>query len=147
MIEQKPTSQFHREEQPQAPLRAANQSRAAKKIYEAFDKNGCPAPYLEIRCVLKPSQAPQSRHLMDVVYSADFDNDFTLLYSFMAVEVRGANLKVVRRAIQNGQCEFIQEFHKNEFAQPQQAEPVITSINFITGDKMGDILSTYENGK
>jgi hypothetical protein len=146
MIEQKPMSQFRREEQT-LPLKGANQNRAAKKIYEAFDKKGRLSSYLEIRCVLKPSQAPQSRHLMDVVYSMDFDNGFTLLYSFMAVEVRGANLKDVRCAIQHGQCEFIQEFHENEFAHPQQEEPMITSINFITGDKMSDILSTYENGK
>jgi hypothetical protein len=145
MIEQKPMPQSRKEQT--SPLKGANQNRATKKIYEAFDKKGCQSPYLEIRCVLKPSQAPQSRHLMDVVYSTDFDNGFTLLYSFMAVEVRGTNLKDVRRAIQYGRCEFIQEFHENEFAHPQQGEPMITSINFITGDKMGDILSTYENNK
>jgi hypothetical protein len=147
-----PLSQY-RKAQPAAPPRAAGDSRkpaqasTAKKTYEAFDKRGRPSPYLEIRCVLQPSQALQSRYLMDVVYSADFDDGFTLLYSFMAVEVRGANLKEVRRAIQSGQCEFIQEFHDNEFAQPQQTEPVITSVNFITGDKLGDILSTYGKGK
>ena len=55
----------------------------------------------------KPSQTPQSRYLMDVVYSTDFDEGFTLLYSFMAVEVKGANLKDIRRAIQFGVCELL----------------------------------------
>lgn len=121
----------------------ANQASAGKKPYEAFDKRGRPSSYLEIRCVRQPSQAPQSRHLMDVVYSADFDTGFTLLYSFMAVEIRGANLKDVRRAIQNGQCEFIQEFHDDEFAHPSRTESVIASVHFITGEKLGDILSAY----
>jgi hypothetical protein len=147
-----PLSQFRRGEQPQTSSRAANDNRKAqastgKKAYEPFDKRGRPSPYLEIRCVLQPSQSPQSRYLMDVVYSADFDDGFTLLYSFMAVEVRGANLKDVRRAIQSGQCEFIQEYHENEFAKPMQAEPVITSVKFITGEKLDDILSTFRKGQ
>jgi hypothetical protein len=143
-----PLSQFRRTEQ--VSPGAASQSRvpgAAKKTYEAFDKRGRPSPYLEIRCVLQPSQTPQSRYLMDVVYSADFDDGFTLLYSFMAVEVRGANLKDVRRAVQSGQCEFIQEFHADEFAPPQRGEPVIASVKFITGEKLDDILSTFRKGQ
>lgn len=144
-----PLSQY-RKQQPAVLPRAAGDNRKAgqtalaKKTYEAFDKRGRPSPYLEIRCVLQPSQAPQARYLMDVVYSADFDDGFTLLYSFMAVEIRGANLKDVRRAIQNGQCEFIQEWHENEFVHPSQAEPVITSVKFITGEKLDDILSSYK---
>ncbi|QBD75187.1 hypothetical protein EPA93_03935 [Ktedonosporobacter rubrisoli] len=144
-----PLSQFRRGEQPSASPTSASQNRRAtpantgKKTYEAFDKRGRPSPYLEIRCVLQPSQTPQSRYLMDVVYSADFDDGFTLLYSFMAVEIRGTNLKDVRRAVQSGQCEFIQEYHENEFARPAQAEPVITSVKFITGEKLDDILSTF----
>src|SRR4051794_331034 len=113
-----PLSQFRRGEQTSTSPGAANPNRrttqasTAKKPYEAFDKKGRPSPYLEIRCVLQPSQTPQARYLMDVVYSADFDDGFTLLYSFMAVEVKGANLKDVRRAVQTGQCEFIQEYHE-----------------------------------
>ncbi len=36
-----------------------------------------------------------------------YDEGFTLLYSFMAIEVKGRNLKEIRYAIQMGCCEFI----------------------------------------
>jgi hypothetical protein len=144
------SDQLSRFRRGQAPaLRAAGDDRrtpqsVGKKTYEAFDKRGRPSPYLEIRCVVQPSQAPQSRYLMDVVYSTDFDDGFTLLFSFLAVEVRGKNLADIRRAIQLGACEFIQEYHENEFAAPGKNEPVIESIRFITGEKLDDILATYK---
>ncbi len=78
------------------------------------------------------------------VFSANFDDAFTLLYSFMAVEIKGRHLKEVRQAIQNDRCEFIEEYDENEFLQPGRSEPVIESIRFITGDKLDDILSTYK---
>lgn len=62
----------------------------------------------------------------------------------MAVEVRGRNLREIRRAIQSGRCEFIQEFQENEFVKPPKNDPVIESIKFITGEKLDDILSSYK---
>ncbi len=97
--------------------------------------------------MLQPSQSPQSRFLMATVFSADYDEVFTLIYSFMAVEVRGRNLKDIRRAIQNGRCEFIQEYHENEFQKPGKDAPVIESIHFITGEKLDDILASHKAGK
>jgi hypothetical protein len=84
---------------------------------------------------------------MAAVFSSDFDEAFTLLYSFMAVEVKGRNLKEVRQAIQNSRCEFIQEYHENEFLPPGKNEPVIEAIRFITGEKLDDILSTHKAGR
>ncbi len=84
---------------------------------------------------------------MAAIFSADYDENFTLIYSFMAVEVRGKNLKEVRRAIQNGRCEFIQEYHENEFQPPRPGQPVIESIHFITGEKLDDILASHKAGK
>lgn len=144
-----PLVQFHRE---QTTRTAANDNKASKtdtgkKPYEAFDSAGKPSPYTEIRCVLQPSQSPQSRFFMAVVFSADYDDAFTLLYSFMAVEVKGRNLKEVRRAIQTGRCEFIQEYNENEFLKPGKDAPVIESIGFITSEKLEDILSTYKAGR
>lgn len=136
-----PLSPYRREP---SPARSARQTRAGKKLYEAFDTRGRSSPYLEIRCVQSPSQALQSRYLMDVIYSADGEDGFTLLYSFLAVEIRGTNLKDVRRAIQNGQCEFLQEFYDDVFARPSRTEPIITSAHFITGEKLDAILSPYE---
>ncbi|MDQ2716814.1 MAG: hypothetical protein M3Z08_18060, partial [Chloroflexota bacterium] len=115
-----------------------------KRPYEAFDASGKPVPYTEILCVTQPSQSPQSRFFMAAVFSADFAEAFTLIYSYMAVEVKGRNLREVRRAIQTGRCEFIQEYHENEFVPPSRGAPVIESIKFITGEKLDDILSSYK---
>ena len=142
-----PLSQF-RKSQPSTS--AANDNRAAgtaKKPYEAFEQATRPCPCTEIRCVMQPSQSAQSRFLMAVIFSADYDDAMTLIYSFMAVEVKGRNLKEVRHAIQQGRCEFIQEYHKNEFQPPRKGEPVIESIHFITGEKLDDILTTHKAGK
>lgn len=115
-----------------------------KRPYEAYDKKGKPSPYTEILCVSQPSQSPQTRFFLAAVFSADYDDAVTLLYSFMAVEIKGRNLKPVRQAIQNGRCEFIQEYHENEFSEPAKGEPVIESIRFIAGEKLDDILSAHQ---
>ena len=144
-----PLVQFRKE---QTTRTAANDNKASKigtgkKPYEAFDSTGKPSLYTEIRCVLQPSQSPQSRFFMAAVFSADYDDAFTLLYSFMVVEVKGRNLKEVRRAIQTGRCEFIQKYNENEFLKPSKDAPVIESVCFIAGEKLEDILSTYKAGR
>ena len=48
----------------------------------------------EILCVSQPSQAPQSRFFLASVFSADYDDSFTLVYSFMAVELRAHILPI-----------------------------------------------------
>lgn len=122
---------------------STGQQSKAKKMYEAFDTKGRSSPFLEIRCVLTPSQAPQFRYLMDVVYSTGGDDGFTLIYSFMAAEIKGVHLKDMRRAIRLGACEFIQEWHENEFALLQRGEPMITSVTCTTGEKLDALLSSY----
>jgi hypothetical protein len=138
-----PLAQFRGQGQP----KPAHQPKTGKRQYEAYDKKGKPCPYTEILCVSQPSQSPQSRFFLAAVFSADFDDAFTLLYSFMAVEVKGRNLKEIRQAVQNGRCEFIQEYNENEFLPPGKGEPVIESIRFIAGEKLEDILSAYKAGK
>jgi hypothetical protein len=137
-------SQFRREQPTAKAASHASKATTEKKPYEAFVTAGKPVPYMEILCVTQPSQSPQSRFLMAAVFRTDFDEAFTVIYSYMAVEIKGQNLREVRRAIQNGRCEFIQEFHENEFVKPSKGEPVIESIKFITGEKLEDILSSYE---
>src|SRR5579884_2654788 len=125
-------SQFHSTKL--VPASVAGLNHAGKRPYEACDKRGRPCPYTEIRCAAQPSQSPQSRFFLAAVFNSDSDEAFTLLYSFMAVEIRGKNLKEVRRAIQDGRCEFIQEYHKSEFLPPGKDDPIIESVRFITGD-------------
>ena len=118
--------------------------RTGKKPYEAYDNKGRPFPYTEILCAGQPSQSPQSRFFLAAVFSADFDDSFTLLYSFMAVEIKGKRLKPVRQAVQSGRCEFIQEYDENAFLPPAKDEPVIESIRFIAGEKLDDILASHK---
>ncbi len=131
----------------QGQAAAVNQPGTGKKPYEAYDKSGKPCPYTEILCVSQPSQSPQTRFFLAAVFSADFDEAVTLLYSFMAVEIKGRHLKEVRQAIQNGRCGFIQEYDKDKFLPPAENAPVIESIRFIAGEKLDDILSAHKAGK
>jgi hypothetical protein len=144
-----PLVQFRKE---QTTRTAANDNKASKigtgkKPYEAFDSTGKPSLYTEIRCVLQPSQSPQSRFFLAAIFSADYEDSFTLIYSFMAVEIKGKHLKEVRQAIQSGKCEFIQEYDENEYLPPAKGEPVIESVRFTAGEKLEDILSTYKAGR
>ncbi|GHO98723.1 hypothetical protein KSF_087710 [Reticulibacter mediterranei] len=117
-----------------------------KKPYEAFDTADKPCPYTEFRCVSQPSQSPQSRFFLGAVFRIDEDTALTLLYSFLAVEIRGRNLKAVRQAVQNGCCSFLQEFDEATFHLPHSDEPVIESLHFLTGQKLDGILSAYKAG-
>jgi len=143
-----PLSQFRREQTTLTTTNnKASKTGTRKKPYEAFDSTGKPSPYTEIRCVLQPSQSPQSRFFMGAVFSIDYNDAFTLIYSFMAVMVKGRNLKEVRRAIQMSCCEFIQEYNENEFLKPGKDTPMIASIQFITDEKLDDILLTHKAGR
>ena len=95
----------------------------------------------------QPSQSPQSRFFLAAVFSADYDDAFTLIYSFMAVELKGRHLKEVRQTVQNGRCGFIQEYNEAEFLPPAKGEPVIESIRFIAVEKPDDILASHQAGK
>lgn len=131
-----PLAQFRKEQKPK--------SDNSRKPYEAYDKRGRQCPYTEILCLSQPSQAPQSRFFLTSIFSADFEDAFTLIYSFMAVEVKGKNLKEVRQAVQSGMCAFIQEYAAEEFFPPRKDEPVVESIKFIAGEKLNDILASQK---
>ena len=118
--------------------------RTGKKPYEAYDKKGRPSPYTEVLCISQPSQSPQSRFFLAAVFSADFEDSFTLIYSFMAVEIKGKHLKEVRQAVQSGRCEFIQEYDESEYLPPAKGEPVVESVRFVAGEKLEDILAAYK---
>lgn len=138
-----PLSKYCRASAAKGSDNTKSQEGSRKRAYVAYDATDKLSSFLEIRCLTQPSQAPQSRFLMAVVFSADYDEAISLIYSFMAVEIKGKNLKEVRRAIQNGRCEFIQEYHENDFANPAKNDPVITSIKFIAGEKLDDILASH----
>jgi hypothetical protein len=145
-----PFSPCHKEATPGSmtgPNHQASKTSLGKKPYKAFESTGKPSPSTEFRCVLQPSQAPQSRFFMAVVFSSDGNDAFTLLYSYMAVEVKGRNLRAVRRALQLGCCEFVQQYHESAFTKPGKGDPVIESIHFHMGEKLDELVSVYREGK
>lgn len=83
---------------------------------------------LHIRCANQPSHYPAYSSLLNIIHDHDFDKGFTLVYSFMLVEVRGDHLSTVVHAISYGNCERIIEFHSKLFDRPAANEAVINSV-------------------
>jgi hypothetical protein len=65
------------------------------------------------------------------MFDHDFQGAFTLMYSFMLVEVTGQNLGEVVHAIYYGNCECIREFHTKLYDRPAKGEPVIESVRIV----------------
>lgn len=108
------------------------QAATGLKPYKAFEIRERAAERLEIRRVLGETHAPSYRYLMDVSFNGQYGTELLLVYSFLLVKIKGKNLQPVIHAILEGRCAFIQDFHSNEFAPPQENEPVIASIEFPT---------------
>jgi len=90
---------------------------------------------LHIHRATQPSRFPNYNYLLDIVYDHDFQSLFTLIYSFMAVEVKGHNLGPVVHAISSGSCESIHEFHRKHYDPPSQEDPVIEEITITAADE------------
>jgi hypothetical protein len=87
------------------------------------------ATRLHIQCASLPSRLPAYSYLLDIIYDHDHDSIFTLVYSFMVVEVTGRNLWPIVHAINFGRAERIREFHKKLYDPPaSQKDPFIESI-------------------
>jgi hypothetical protein len=98
------------------------------RAYAAFELRDH-ATRLHIQCAAQPSRFPAYNYLLDIIYDHDYASIFTLVYSFMVVEVTGHNLAPVVHAINFGNCERIREFHKKLYDPPaKKDEPLIESI-------------------
>lgn len=90
------------------------------------------AERMHIHCATQPSRYPSYHHLLDIIFDHDFEGVFTLIYSFMAVEVTGKHLAPVVHAISFGNCGCIREYHKKLYGSPApKNEPVIESITIV----------------
>lgn len=107
------------------------QAATGLKLYKAFEIRERASERLEIRRVLGETHAPSYRYLLDVSFNGQYGTELLLAYSFLIVKIRGQNLQPVIRAILEGKCDVIQDYHPNEFAPPQENEPVIASIEFV----------------
>lgn len=83
---------------------------------------------LHICCASQPSHYPAYSSLLNIIHDHNFDKAFTLVYSFMLVEITGTHLGAVVHAISYGNCERINEFHSKLFDHPAPNEAVISSV-------------------
>lgn len=99
----------------------------AERTYVAHEIREHPRA-LHISCATQPSRFPAYRSLLDIIYDHNFDKVFTLVYSFMLVEVTGANLSALVHAISYGNCSRITEYHPKLFDKPAPGAAVIQSV-------------------
>jgi len=90
---------------------------------------------LHICCATQPSHYPAYSSLLNIIHDHDFDKAFTLVYSFMLVEVTGTHLGAVVHAISYGNCERINEYHAKHYDRPAPNEPVIEGIRITAAIK------------
>jgi hypothetical protein len=98
------------------------------RSYTAFQVREHP-PSLHIHCATLPSHYPAYSSLLNIIFDHTFERAFTLVYSFMLVEVTGNNLGAVVHAINYRNCERINEFHAKLYDhRPAPNEPIIEGI-------------------
>src|ERR1700691_5461905 len=84
---------------------------------------------LRIRSAVALTHAPSYQLLVDVVYDGHHGTHFVLVYTTLAVLVRGRNLQKVVFAIENGMGDYIQEFDPKRWQKPgEPTAPFIESI-------------------
>jgi len=105
------------------------------RVYAAFTVQNN-ATRLHIVCAAEPSRFPNYNYLLDIIYDNTFACAFTLIYSFMKVEVTGHNLDDVVHAIASSKCERIRQFHKSLYDPPAKGQPFIDSITITVPKRM-----------
>lgn len=83
---------------------------------------------LHVCCATQPSHYPAYSSLLDIIHDHNFDKAFTLVYSFMMVEVTGNHLGAVVHALSYGNCERINEYHAKLYDRPAANDPIIESV-------------------
>jgi hypothetical protein len=104
------------------------------RAYKAFDVREHP-PRIHIHCATLPSHYPAYSSLLNIIFDHNFERAFTLVYSFMLVEVTGTYLGAVVHAINFGNCERLCEFHAKFYDRPAPDQPIIESIKVTAAVK------------
>lgn len=86
---------------------------------------------MHIHCATQPSRFPSYHHLLDIIFDHSFQSVFTLVYSFMVVEVTGQRLAEVVHAISYGNCGCFREYHKKLYDPPDPDKPIIESVTIL----------------
>lgn len=104
------------------------------RAYVAFETREHP-PRIHIHCATLPSHYPAYSSLLNIIFDHNFERAFTLVYSFMLVEVTGNHLGAVVHAINYGNCERICEFHSKFYDLPAPEQPIIEAIKVTAAVK------------
>lgn len=75
--------------------------------------------------------SPTYNYLIDVSWTLETETSFIVLFSHLAVTVRGRNLGEVVKALRLRKCEFIQQFNPDRHEHPSEDAPVIEAIEIV----------------
>jgi hypothetical protein len=90
---------------------------------------------LKIKRANKPTHAPGYGYLLDIIYDGNHGTNFVLVYTILGVKVTGKNLQPVIMALLAGTADFIQEYDRNQWPKPADAQaPLIESIEVVVQD-------------
>src|ERR1017187_5163308 len=107
---------------------------AGDRAYLAFETSDR-AERLHIVRGAGPSRFPSYSYLLDISFDHHLQSAFTLIYTFMIVEVTGRNLETVVPAIGRGKSNCSRESHAKLNAPPAEAEPFIEKITITAADE------------
>jgi hypothetical protein len=89
---------------------------------------------IRIRPAMAPWHAYYYEHLLDVSCDGNFGTNFVLYFTTATVLVRGRNLLPIIAALENGNADFIQEFHPAVWEKPADGTPIIESLEIESTD-------------
>jgi hypothetical protein len=126
----------HRDEIVQPPQTPFGRRSAAApgRAYVAFEIREH-ADRLHVVRAAGPSRFPSYSYLLDISFDHHLQSAFTLIYSFMVVEVTGSNLGPIVDAISLGNCDRIREYHPKSYDAPAHGEPFIEKIQITAADE------------
>lgn len=116
------------------PLKPPAPSTPQDRNYVAFELRDR-AERLHIVRAADTSRFPNYNYLLDISYDHHHQSAFTLIYTFMLVEVTGWNLWPIVHAISFGNCACIREFHMKLYEVPATGEPLIEKITITAADE------------
>jgi hypothetical protein len=109
------------------PAREPARHSGGKLVYEAFNPKD-KTKVLEIRTAQGIHHAPAYAYLLNVISDGERGLEISLLFSFMAVDIKGKHLQALARALIKRESAFIQEYDGGKFAPPEPGGAVIESI-------------------
>jgi hypothetical protein len=103
------------------------------RSYVAFEIKDNPKR-LHIRTALNGSFYPSYHYLRDIHFGHDLESIFTLIYTFMTVEVTGEHLAPIVHAIDAEDCKRIIEFHPTIHDHPGRGVPFIQQVRILSDE-------------